>query len=126
MFLNPPTRSGRSIQNLANEFRVIAMSRAKSQKPSAGLPTVLVIAALTSLAACTSQLGDLSEPADAPSQTAAQPAYPAVHDMPGPRDTKPMSAEERQRIADELAAARERQEAETTGTVPARPQPGNR
>ena len=59
------------------------------------------------LTACTSQL-DL--------------AAPAVHDMPAPRDTRPMSAEERQRITDELNAARERQEAETTGTIPARPQ----
>jgi hypothetical protein len=81
---------------------------------------VLAVAALMSAtAACTSQLSDLPDPADAARST-AQPSYPAVHDMPGPRDTRPMSAEERQRIADELAAARERQEAETTGTVPPR------
>ena len=71
------------------------------------------------LTACTSQL-DLAEPADTAPRAAAQ--APAVHDMPAPRDTRPMSAEERQRITDELNAARERQEAETTGTIPARPQ----
>jgi hypothetical protein len=41
--------------------------------------------------------------------------------MPAPRDTRPMTAEERQRVIDELAAARER--LETTGTVPARTPP---
>ena len=69
--------------------------------------------------ACTSQLADLAEPADTPPRPAAQPAYPAVHDMPAARDTRPLTAEERQRITDELAAARDRQEAETTGSVPA-------
>jgi hypothetical protein len=95
-----------------------------NRKPSAGAlvargSALFAVAALAGmLAACTSQL-DLAEPADTPSRTAAQP--PAVHDMPPARDTRPMTAEERQRITDELAAARERQEAETTGTVPARP-----
>jgi hypothetical protein len=70
------------------------------------------------LAACTSQL-DHGEPADTAPRATAQPAAPAVHDMPPPRDTRPMTAEERQRMMDELAAARER--LETTGTVPARP-----
>jgi hypothetical protein len=100
--------------------RVFLMLRCKSRHHAARLPAVLAIAGLTSLAACTSQLADLSDSADTPPRTAAQPAYPAVHDMPSPRDTKPMSAEESRRIAEELAAARERQEAETTGAVPAR------
>jgi len=44
--------------------------------------------------------------------------------MPTPRDTKPLSAEERQRVSDELSAIRERQEAETAaapaaGSAPA-------
>jgi hypothetical protein len=74
-----------------------------------------------SLMACTSQL----DMADSEPQRAT-PSYPAVHDMPVPRDTKPMSAEERQRIAEELAAARERMESETTGTVPGRTPPNSR
>ena len=43
-------------------------------------------------------------------------AFPAVNDMPATRDTKPLSPEERQRISDELAAIRDRQEAETAAT----------
>jgi hypothetical protein len=81
---------------------------------------VLAVAALAGLlTACTSQL-DLAEPADTAPRAAAQPL--AVHDMPAARDTRPMTAEERQRVMDELAAARERHQ-ETTGTVPARTPP---
>ena len=65
---------------------------------------------------CTSQLADLAEPADTPSRPAAAAAFPAVNDMPATRDTKPLSPEERQRISDELAAIRDRQEAETAAT----------
>jgi hypothetical protein len=95
---------------------MVVMLRCKFVKSAA---RAVIAAALMSAAACTSQLSDLGEPDTAPRNT-AQPSYPAVHDMPVARDTRPMSAEERQRIADELAAARERQEAETTGTVPPR------
>jgi hypothetical protein len=71
-------------------------------------------------AGCTSQIADLAEPADTPARPAAAPAFPAVHDMPAARDTKPLTAEERQRISDELSVIRDRQEAETadTGSVP--------
>jgi hypothetical protein len=84
--------------------------------------SLLVATALAGLVtACTSQL-DLAEPADTATRAMAQPAQPlAVHDMPAPRDTRPMTAEERQRVLDDLAAARER--LETTGTVPARTPP---
>jgi hypothetical protein len=110
--LNPAVaRSGRSNQKFANEFLV--MLRCKLPKQAVRALAVAVL--LSTTAACTSQLSDLSEPADT-----ARSSAPAVHDMPTPRDTPPMSAEERRRIADELAAARERQEAETTGTVPPR------
>jgi hypothetical protein len=84
--------------------------------------SLLVATALAGLvSACTSQL-DLAEPADTAPRAMAQPAQPlAVHDMPAPRDTRPMTAEERQRVMDDLAAARER--LETTGTIPARTPP---
>jgi hypothetical protein len=69
---------------------------------------------------CTAQLADLAEPAETPPRPAVAPAFPAVHDMPTARDTTPLTAEERQRIADELSALRERQETETTGSIPAK------
>jgi hypothetical protein len=73
----------------------------------------LAILLLVGMSGCTSQLADLAEPADAPPRPAVEPTYPSVHDMPAARDTKPLTAAERQRLADELSAARERQEAET-------------
>jgi hypothetical protein len=87
--------------------------------PLARSAAVLAILLLVGMAGCTSQMTDLAEPADAPARPAVDPAYPAVHDMPAARDTKPMTAAERQRLADELSAARERQEAETA--EPAQP-----
>ena len=83
------------------------------------LAAALAVIALASTG-CTSQLADLAEPAETPPRPTTAPAYPAVHSTPVARDTKPLTAEERQRIADELAALRERQEAETTGSIPAR------
>jgi hypothetical protein len=75
---------------------------------------------MTALIGCTGQLADLAEPAGTPPRPAAQSAYPAVHDMPPARDTRPLTAEERRRISEELTSLRDRQEAETTGSVPER------
>jgi len=82
------------------------------------LAAALALAALAGTG-CTSQLADLAEPAETPPRSAVAPAYPAVHDMPSARDTKPLTAEERQRIADELSAIRDRQEADTAEAAPA-------
>ena len=72
-----------------------------------------MLVVLMGMGGCTSHIADLAEPADAPARPTVEPAYPAVHEMPAARDTKPLSAAERQRLTDELSAARERQEAET-------------
>jgi len=53
-------------------------------------------------------------PADAPARPATPYQYPAVHDMPPPRATEPMSAEDQLRLEQELTAVRNRQE----GTKP--------
>ena len=52
-------------------------------------------------------------PENAPERAAVQPEFPAVHDMPPARDTKPLTAEERKKLEAELAAARDKQETET-------------
>jgi hypothetical protein len=49
-------------------------------------------------------------PADAPAQPTTPYQYPAVHDMPPPRATKPMSEEELYTTEKALNAARDRQE----------------
>jgi hypothetical protein len=78
----------------------------------------LVALVPAALIGCTGQLADLAEPAGTPPRPAVQSAYPAVHDMPAARDTRPLTAEERRRITEELNGLRDRQEAETTGSVP--------
>jgi hypothetical protein len=58
-------------------------------------------------------------PQDVPDRPAVQPAYPAVHDMPPPRNDTVLNEAERKRLEDDLIAARERTERNIqTGTVP--------
>lgn len=49
-------------------------------------------------------------PQGAPARPATPYHYPAVHDMPPPRATKPMSEEEQVKLEKELQAVRDRQE----------------
>ena len=59
-------------------------------------------------------------PAGAPPRPATPYQYPAVHDMPPPRETRPMTADEVRKAEKDLAAARDRQEArEGKGKTPA-------
>ena len=99
-------------------FRVLAVQHRSCRKGIRNSHRLAVALALMAVATagCTSQIADLSEPADTPARPAVAPAFPAVHDMPAARDTKPLTAEERQRISDELSAIRDRQEAETAET----------
>ncbi|HEY0222932.1 MAG TPA: hypothetical protein VGC38_00285, partial [Pseudolabrys sp.] len=48
-------------------------------------------------------------PADAPARPLSPYQYPAVHDMPPPRATKPMNDEEQFKLEKELSAIRDRQ-----------------
>jgi len=92
------------------------MLNRQSTKPVSGCGRgawVFAIVALAGIMSGCTQLTEISEPANVPPRQASEPAYPAVHDMPPARDTKPLTAEERQRIADELSALGKRQEAET-------------
>jgi hypothetical protein len=73
---------------------------------------IAVLGASLAAGGCTSQIADLAEPAATPARPAAAPAWPTVNDMPAARDTHPMSEAERQRITEELSAARERHEAD--------------
>ncbi len=47
---------------------------------------------------------------DAPKAPETPYQYPAVHDMPAPRDTKPLSDEEQAKLEKDLLSARENQE----------------
>jgi hypothetical protein len=48
-------------------------------------------------------------PQGTPERPQAPPAFPAVHDMPPPRNTKVMTEEEKKRAEAELAGMREQQ-----------------
>jgi hypothetical protein len=68
-------------------------------------------------------------PSDTPKAPAMPYQYPAVHDMPPPRPTEPMSEEQQYRLEKELSALRDRQEGVTADkkTVKKKPtsaQPG--
>jgi hypothetical protein len=52
----------------------------------------------------------LGLPAGAPERPTTAYQYPAVHDMPPPRTTQPMSEEQQQKLENELATVRDRQE----------------
>ncbi len=47
-------------------------------------------------------------PPGTPSRPAVAPEYPAVHDIPPPRDNKLLTEEERVKLEQDLAAARDR------------------
>ncbi len=77
---------------------------------------LLAALSLAILAGCSSSqvIDDLPAAVALPADTPARPAtpyqYPAVHDMPPPRATEPMSAEDQLRLEQELIAVRNRQE----------------
>jgi hypothetical protein len=79
----------------------------------------LVAAAMLAamLAGCSAgQLGDTLPnsmgglPQGAPARPKSTATYPAVHDMPAPRETSPMSAEDQVKMEKDLQAARDQQE----------------
>jgi hypothetical protein len=97
-------------RRFADEFQVVMMGFGRSRRAFSRRRWLAAALALVAVAStgCTSQLADLAEPAETPPRPAAAPAYPAVHDMPAPRDTSPLTEAERQRISDELSALREK------------------
>ena len=104
------------------------MSRRGPSRPGkktarvAGIALLLLAAA--AVAGCTSTLSNLpivGEPDKLPQRPDTPASYPAVHDMPAPRDTKPLTEADRKKLEDELVAARNKQEADTNTTPPPPP-----
>jgi len=54
--------------------------------------------------------GDMGEPADTPARPVTPYVYPAVHDMPAPRATPPMTEEQQVQMEKDLTATRDSQE----------------
>jgi hypothetical protein len=64
---------------------------------------------------------DMGLPAGAPARPEKPYEYPAVHDMPPPRASVPMTEEEQVRLEKELANARDRQEGRSKASKKAAP-----
>jgi hypothetical protein len=83
------------------------------------------ILATIPLSGCSSVVADLpivGVPEGAPKRPKNPGAFPAVHDMPAPREQTALDPAEQIRIENELAAARDRQAAAAAGTaVPSAP-----
>jgi hypothetical protein len=58
-----------------------------------------------------SQMPAIGLPADAPERPAEPTSYPAVHDIPPPRNSVTLTSIEQQKMEDDLMAARDRQQA---------------
>jgi hypothetical protein len=92
--------------------------RSRRQSPQCfarGALPALLLAAAAVIAGCAgatvadhvpTAIGGL--PDAAPPRPSALSAYPAVHEMPSPRDDKVLTSEEQYKIEDELIAARNR------------------
>jgi len=64
-----------------------------------------------------SQMPAIGLPAGTPERPAEPAAYPAVHDIPPPRNSVTLTSIEQQKMEDDLMAARDRQQA-SVGVAP--------
>jgi hypothetical protein len=76
-----------------------------------GLGLTIVLAGCTAAPMIDGLPTNMGLPAGTPERPATPYQYPAVHDMPPPRPTQPMSEEQLQNLENELAVVRDRQEA---------------
>jgi hypothetical protein len=73
---------------------------------------LLSLIAAATIAGCSSVFSELPKdlgglPEGAPARSEMPPAYPHVHEMPPPRDSTVLTAEQRKKLEAELAAARD-------------------
>jgi hypothetical protein len=76
--------------------------------------SMLALAGAGPLASCSSMGGEMPTaigglPQGTPARQETQPAFPAVHDMPPPRNSAVLTDEEKKRLEAELAVARAEQ-----------------
>jgi hypothetical protein len=90
----------------------------------------IVLAAAVALGGCSAtqvfekmpqSMGGMS--ADAPRAPETPYLYPAVHDMPAPRETRPLSDEEQLKLEKDLLSVRESQEKAVAADAQANPNP---
>lgn len=102
-----------------------------SARPPRALALSATLACALALAGCGSisefvaergsELPGVGVPDNAPARPVARAAYPAVHDMPPPRDSRLLGEDEQRKIEDDLLAARARNQ--RAGGQPVTPAP---
>jgi hypothetical protein len=101
-------------------LRAMARVFARSVLPVLGLAVALC--GCSSGALIDKLPGDMGEPADAPARPDTPYVYPAVHDMPPPRETPAMTEEQQVKLEKDLEATRDRQETqEKAAEAPEKP-----
>jgi hypothetical protein len=96
---------------------VLRLQKSTSKISRPGVPVVrlgLVCAGSLVLVACSTALSEMPKqfgglPAGTPTRPDVAPEYPAVHDMPPPRNAAVLTEEERKKVEAELAAMRAEQ-----------------
>lgn len=109
-------------------MRIIEQRFADSFRRSRVWLVAGAILATIPLAACSSvaDLPIVGVPEGAPKRPANPGAFPAVHDMPAPREQTALDPAEQARIESELAAARDRQAAAAAAANAPSPPPGKK
>lgn len=84
-------------------------ARRRMGRATAGAATLVLLS--LSLGGCSTSIANLpfDGPSDAPERAHDVSAYPAVHDIPAPRDETAMDPAEQARVEKELIAARDHQ-----------------
>ncbi|HEX3708679.1 MAG TPA: hypothetical protein VHV56_02195 [Pseudolabrys sp.] len=90
--------------------------RAFERNLLAALGLACLLAGCSSSSVVAQLPGSMGLPSDAPARPVVPYEYPAVHDMPPPRATKPLTEEEQFRLEKELTAIRNRQEGNAPAT----------
>ncbi len=89
---------------------------ARAFRLAAAAAVIMVAAGLSGCAGISQKFADgasqapgIGLPANAPARPVAPPAYPAVHDIPPPRNSVVLTNFEQQKLEDDLVAARDHQ-----------------
>lgn len=109
------------LPNAYHRHCLTKMSKSRSVGRNLRQPALLLLGLMLAfagagpLASCSTMGGDIPTsmgglPQDAPERPETAPPYPAVHDMPPPRNSTVLTDEEKKRIEADLAVKRAQQE----------------
>jgi hypothetical protein len=101
-------------RNDVTESATTTVLQARVRRVAVGGVAVVALSLL--LGGCSTSIADLpfGSSSDTPERAADVSAYPAVHDLPAPRDQAAMDPAEQAKVEKELIAARDHQAQPTT------------